>query len=77
MERKEEIKQAIDSMNLWQSGAAMFQLGVEWADEHPKEGLWDSVKVCEWIKEHAKEYIWQGNYFSEEAIRALKTAMEE
>lgn len=38
MKREEQIKQAAQEMGLWQAGEAMFQLGVEWADEHPKEG---------------------------------------
>lgn len=30
-----------------------FATGVEWADEHPKEGLWDAKKVISFLKEHA------------------------
>ena len=26
-----------------------FATGVEWADEHPKEGLWDAEKVIDWL----------------------------
>lgn len=28
-----------------------FKAGVEWADRHPREGLWDAEKVCKWISE--------------------------
>lgn len=71
MERKEEIKQAADSMGLWQSGAAMFQLGAEWADSHPREGLWDKDKVCEYLTEKCKGFI-----LTAKDIEDLKKAME-
>ena len=31
----------------------IFQIGAEWADQHPREGLWDKDKVCKYIKEYA------------------------
>lgn len=30
-----------------------FIRGAKWADEHPKEGLWDCEKVISFLKEHA------------------------
>ena len=27
-----------------------FIAGAKWADEHPREGLWDKEKVCEYLK---------------------------
>lgn len=28
-----------------------FQMGAMWADEHPREGLWDKEKVIAWVKD--------------------------
>lgn len=25
--------------------------GAEWADNHPRKGLWDAEKVCKWLSE--------------------------
>lgn len=29
---------------------------IEWADQHPRKGLWDNEKVIEWIALHAELY---------------------
>lgn len=34
----------------------IFQIGAEWADNHPREGLWDSKKVIEWLALHCELY---------------------
>lgn len=33
-----------------------FATGVDWADEHPKEGLWDANKVLAWISQNIESY---------------------
>ena len=55
MTRKEEIKQAADSMGLYQAGAAMFQLGAEWADEHPNypNARTMFLKVCYFLDKYS------------------------
>lgn len=59
---------------------------VEWADQHPREGLWDSEKVVEWILNnygtYEQTYADVGGYiFSdfqiEQFIKDLRKAMEE
>lgn len=52
-----------------------FSTGVEWADEHPKEGLWDKEKVTQWLKENFEHYAY--NYGIDEVIAGLTKAMEE
>lgn len=71
MTRKEEIKIASEDMGLWQVGSAMFQLGAEWADAHPRKGLVDIEKVCEWLK--------KGGYFvnNTETMEDFRKAMEK
>lgn len=32
--------------------AVYYTRGVKWADEHPKEGLWDKEKVCNFLYNH-------------------------
>ena len=63
-----------------------FVLGARWADEHPREGLWDSKKVCEWIINNAWEYIETKtvgieevykDFNGENLINDLKKAMEK
>ena len=49
MTREEEIKQASKVFGLRKSGAAMFQLGAEWADNNPKNGLVSVDWVCDYI----------------------------
>lgn len=52
-----------------------FATGVEWADEHPKEGLWDAEKVTNWLRENFEHYAY--NYGVDEVIVGLAKAMEE
>ena len=37
-----------------------FLTGVEWADEHPKEGLVSIEKAAEWVKNSFKETLGEG-----------------
>jgi hypothetical protein len=63
-----------------------FIRGAEWADEHPKEVLWDSEKVISFLKEHATVenscniniHINGATYhFVNDFIEDLRKAMEE
>lgn len=79
MTRDEEIKQASREFGLWKAGEAIFQLGAEWADKHPKEGLVDINKACEWLRTNYEDigirYI--RGYKAEDEIESFKKAMEE
>lgn len=51
----------------------------KWADQHPREGLWDATKVIRWLKEHISEY-YMTNEFEEcfdSMYEDLKKAMEK
>lgn len=55
--------------------------GAEWADEHPKKGLWDAEKVVKWILENADKHIWYDETENEcgitdDFIKDLQKAME-
>jgi hypothetical protein len=52
MKREEEIKEAAKEYDLWSIGQQLFIVGAQWADEHPRKGLWDKEKVIGWLKEH-------------------------
>ena len=52
-----------------------FIQGAIWADEHPKEGLWDAEKVTEWLRENFEHYAY--NYGIDEVIAGIAKAMEE
>jgi hypothetical protein len=58
-----------------------FVAGAKWADEHPREGLWDAEKVIEWLKEYTDDYIVCDSDDSwlrvVDFIRDLRKAMEE
>ena len=70
MTREEEIQEAaehyeqVDATNLacdygWGDRDIQqqcFKAGVEWADQHPREGLWDSNKVLAWISQNIESY---------------------
>lgn len=55
--------------------------GAEWADQHPREGLWDAQKVCDFLKNKCvfsaanSSVIVEFN--GEELVRKLRKAMEE
>ena len=33
-----------------------FKAGVEWADQHPRKGLWDANKILAWISQNIESY---------------------
>jgi len=94
MSREEEIKQAAKNRADqyehpvdWNNCYHHYIQGAEWADQHPRKGLWDSEKVIKFIKEELPYYVElncvfdeiQVNYnkFKNNFIHDLKKAMEE
>lgn len=88
MTREEEIKQAAKNRADqyehpvdWDNCYHHYIQGAEWADQHPRKGLWDAEKVCEWLKENAwlydivQVYCVQTNI--DDIIRDLRKAMED
>lgn len=43
----------------------------DWADQHPKEGLWDSEKVIMWLKNNASKYMMEGINYPHYAYNGL------
>lgn len=94
MTREEEIRQASENYGnqKYSDGinalicAEDFKEGVNWADKHPRKGLWDAEKVIKFIKEELPHYVElncvfdeiQVNYnkFKNNFIHDLKRAME-
>lgn len=70
------------SKESWCEMAAMD--AIDWADENPREGLWDKDKVCRWIREHLTfnddKWYTDNDYVKgimDEVIEDLTKAMEE
>lgn len=76
--RKDEL---IDAAKRNAAIVSEFIKGAEWADQHPRKGLWDTEKVCEWLKENAWLYdIVQVHCVQtniDDIIHDLRKAMEE
>lgn len=78
MTREEIIQEAKYSANgtIDDELAEMYFIrGAKWADEHPKEGLWDKEKVTQWLKENFEHYAY--NYGIDEVIAGITKAMEK
>ena len=63
MTREEEIKQAAkiradqyEHPVDWNNCYHHYIQGAEWADQHPREGLWDANKVLAWISQNIESY---------------------
>lgn len=60
MTREEEIKEAAKKLELINMNTPLIGIiaiqGAEWADKHPRKGLWDKEKVITWIALHAELY---------------------
>ena len=72
MTREDEIYEATCGFGLWNVGEAMFKLGAEWADSHPRKGLVDIDKAYEWIADHITEYLDRSDYMAEEFRKAME-----
>ena len=88
MTREEEIKQTAKNRADqyehpvdWNNCYHHYIQGAEWADQHPREGLWDAQKVCDFLKNKCvfsaanSSVIVEFN--GEELVRKLRKAMEE
>lgn len=85
MTREEEIKQAAKNRADqyehpvdWNNCYHHYIQGAEWADQHPRKGLWDSQKVLDWVKKTFSETDKRFNKnYSDMLIKCLCKAMEE
>ena len=72
MNREEEIKQAAKNRADqyehpvdWNNCYHHYIQGAEWADQHPREGLWDAEKLCNILRNKMNS-----NWFYEKMERA-------
>ncbi len=76
--RKDEL---IDAAKRNAAIVSEFIKGAEWADQHPKKGLWDAEKVCDFIKNNcifsAANSPLIVEFDGEELVRKLRKAMED
>lgn len=59
-EREEAAKNRADQYEHpvdWNNCYHHFIQGAEWADEHPKQGLWDGEKVIKWLRDNQQGFI--------------------
>lgn len=87
MTREEEIQKASMIIANGQVSSKHFIQGAIWADQHPREGLWDAEKVIKYIKEELPYYVELNcvfdeirvnyNKFKNNFIHDLKKAMED
>ena len=84
MTREEEIKQAAKNRADqyehpvdWNNCYHHYIQGAEWADKHPKAGLWDNNEVIKFIKENVREYHKSGVFHLDDFINDLRKAMED
>lgn len=54
MTREEQTIQAAKDFlpHITNAQLTLFAAGAMWADEHPKEGLWNKEKVCNFLYNH-------------------------
>lgn len=48
-----------------------FLEGANWADQHPRKGLWDAEKVIEWLRNNSSKYMTEGINYPHYAYNAL------
>ena len=89
MTREEEIKQAAKNRADqyehpvdWNNCYHHYIQGAKWADQHPREGLWDAEKVIEWLKDNSKKYVvcyedGYSHYAHNSLVEDLRKAMED
>ena len=70
MTRQEEIFNEVHNRPAYGGfHADEFIQGAEWADKHPREGLWDKDKVCKWLNGYS--------FIPSYVIKELCSAMEK
>jgi hypothetical protein len=83
MSREEEIKQAAKNRADqyehpvdWNNCYHHYIQGAEWADQHPKKGLWNAEKVIRWLMNNINNYLVKGRDI-DLIYEDLHKAMEE
>ena len=71
----DELKPMVKGIAIYLIDA--FKTGTEFADQHPREGLWDAEKVVEFIKNNVREYHKSGVFHVDEFIKDLRKEMED
>jgi len=84
MTREEEIEQLLREIdNNYVDVTWAAKEAINWADQHPRKGLWDAQKVIEWLRNNAGTYLEDNRKYGEgceydisELIKDLRKAME-
>lgn len=83
MTRKEEIRAAAVRNTTCYEHQKYYEDGAEWADKHPRKGLWDKEKICKLLANMLVEVTYLDDksitehYDKYEFIEDFKKAMEE
>lgn len=81
MSREEQFKEYLKVRNIPIDSleADSIMEGIEWADEHPKDGLVSIDKVCEWLKNNTWVLYKKNEYEVEikNLLNDFRKAMEE
>ena len=56
----DELKPMVKGIAIYLIDA--FKTGAEFADQHPRKGLWDAEKVIEWLMNNINNYLSKSNY---------------
>lgn len=74
-------KAALAHTSSFKNVVEAFEAGAEWADKHPRKGLWDSQKVIDYIYNHAHVRTFGDIVIDDmsvtEFIETMKQEMEE
>ena len=62
-QRNQEIDKVTQHLSIPER--AGFIAGVEWADQHPRKGLWEAEKVCKVLK----DYMFKERFFDNRITR--------
>lgn len=85
MTREEQTIQAAKDFlpHITNTQLTLFAAGAVWADEHPKEELWNKDKVIEWLEDNLYDYIYINRFagnvadWNTDLIKNLIKTMEE
>lgn len=87
MTRKEEIQKASYEYcdpfcNPQPTGDLAFRKGAEWADNHPRKGLWDAEEVTKWLENNLEKFgcfncFIEDHKVEPDIIKSLREAMED
>jgi hypothetical protein len=82
MTRNREIELKAEQNTTNQLELEGYIKGANYADQHPRKGLWDANKVIKWLQDNADSYTWYDEFKGESGmiddfIEDLRKAMEE